>query len=320
MKQFNFGIIGTGGIAAHFCNSIKGETESRAFAVYSRKQETADAFKKEHGLKKAYSSLTDFLSDEEIDAVYVATPHNSHYDYAKQAILAKKGVLCEKPMCISEAQAKELFDLAKENGVFLMEAMWSSFTPTTAKIKELIAEGRLGTIKKVYGDFSFYSDAPITHRIKNPDLAGGALYDLGVYSMHFVVNFLGLNYKRIDGDCIKGETGVDYSSTVIINYGDALGVAECAINATGHKSGVISGEKGKIVFPSFWGGNKFTLVTDDYEEEFEVEQNAYPFVYEIRETVKCVRAGKCFSDIETPEKTLTVHKWTDILLKKWGII
>ncbi|KAI4914523.1 hypothetical protein J4E85_010588 [Alternaria conjuncta] len=136
---------------------------------------------------RAYGSYTDLVSDPNVDIIYIATPHSHHYHHARLCLNAGKHLLVEKPITVNAAQCQELRKLAKEKGRFMMEAVWTRFFPLSREVCSIIKEGKLGEIKRVFADFSFWNDVNkefgTEHRMVNPDLAGGALLDLGIYSL-----------------------------------------------------------------------------------------------------------------------------------------
>lgn len=188
---------------------------------------------------EAYGSYKELVNDASVDIIYVATPHSHHYQHTRLALSAGKHVLVEKPITVNAEQAAILFAIAKEKGLFLMEAVWTRFFPLTLSIQNFIRSGRLGVVKRVYADLSFWNDVEAEfgteHRMVNLDLAGGALLDLGVYSLTWV--FLILYHLQREGEkkkpSVKGSmslytpTGCDEMTSVMLDFsGAGVGVAE----------------------------------------------------------------------------------------------
>ena len=199
------GIIGTGRIADKAATTLNGLNTCEAYAVGSRKLETAQAFAAKWGIKKAYGSYAELLADPDVDLVYVGTPHSHHYDVTKQAIMAGKPCLVEKAFMANARQTKEIIDLAHERGVFLAEAIWTRYQPAVNIVRNLIADGRIGTPKLITATLGYSMGQK--ERIFRPDLCGGALLDLGVYVINFVRMFNDSDIKTIDGYCVKSDTG-----------------------------------------------------------------------------------------------------------------
>ncbi|UPX18344.1 uncharacterized protein EKO05_0008646 [Ascochyta rabiei] len=237
-----WGILATGGIAKTFTKDLLVDPSTRdandvrhviAAAASSSSASRATDFLREVGAPdsaKAYGSYRDLVKDAHVDIIYIATPHSHHYQHTRLALEAAKHVLVEKPTTVNSEQARILFDLAKEKKLFLMEAVWTRFFPLTREIQDFVSAGRLGEIKRVYADLSFWNDVEREfgkeHRMVNTDLAGGALLDLGVYSLTWV--FLVLYH--LQGDAKKknpvvkgamslyGETGCDEMTSIILDF------------------------------------------------------------------------------------------------------
>ena len=187
-----FAILGCGHIATKMAVAVKC-LEKRgdgveAYAVASRTQAKADDFARQYGFQKAYGSYSELVEDPDVDLIYIATPHSQHYESALLCINAGKNVLVEKAFCANALQASEVIALAEEKGVFLCEAMWTRFLPAVKIVKDGILAGRIGKVESVEADFSM----ALSHveRLRNPALAGGALLDLGIYSLTFADLFL----------------------------------------------------------------------------------------------------------------------------------
>ena len=220
-----------------------------AAAASSNSESRAAAFLREVGAPetaKAYGSYKELVTDSNVDIIYIATPHSHHYQHVRLALEAGKHVLIEKPITVNASQAQILYSIAKEKGLFLMEAVWTRFFPLTLAIQDFIRSGKLGTIKRVYADLSFWKDVEqefgTEHRMVNMDLAGGALLDLGIYSLTWV--FLVL-YHLQDGETtnktkkkpvVKGaiskyaQTGCDEMTAILLDFpGVHVGAAPDAV-------------------------------------------------------------------------------------------
>jgi predicted dehydrogenase len=184
-----WGVLGTGWIAERFTAALRARTCQQVYAVGSRSQESADQFAGLVGAQAAYDSFEALVGDPDVDVVYVASPHNHHHPHARLALEAGKHVVVEKPMGLSVEQCQDLADLAASRGLFLMEAMWTLFLPKYDVIRQLLADGALGTVHAVIADMGEHFGPE--HRIMRADLAGGPLNDLGTYPVTLATWVLG---------------------------------------------------------------------------------------------------------------------------------
>ncbi|NQV48998.1 MAG: Gfo/Idh/MocA family oxidoreductase [Candidatus Marinimicrobia bacterium] len=245
-KTYNWGIIGTGRISNLFTEALTTLDSAKVYAVGSRAEGSARNFAEHWAVPRAYSSYADVYNDQEVEIVYIGTPHNFHFQNVKDALNAGKHVICEKPLTINAQQARILVDLARQKGLFLMEAMWNRFQPWYAVVKELIDNGSLGQLHHFKADLSFRFDVGPEHRIFNPNLAGGALLDLGVYPIALAALFLG-KPAEIMSSSHMCETGVDDQVTMIFNYASgATADLGCSSRYLSKNNATLHGTKGFI--------------------------------------------------------------------------
>ena len=183
MEQMKVGIIGAGRIAANMAKTLNGMDDAVAYAIAARNLDRAQKFAKEWGFEKAYGSYEELVNDPEVELIYIATPHPFHIEHAKLCITHGKPVLCEKPFTVNAAGAKEVFDLAKEKEVFITEAIWTRYLPSRKIIDDIIASGEIGELKGISANLGY--DMRTKERLINPELAGGALLDVGIYPLNF---------------------------------------------------------------------------------------------------------------------------------------
>ena len=186
-----WGIIAPGWIAGQFTDAVHKHTRSRVVAVGSSSRERAEAFAAEYEVPRWYDSYEQVVADPEVDAIYVASPHSHHHQQGLLALAAGKPVLMEKAFTQNAGQAREVIEAAHQRGLLLMEAMWTRFLPHFDVIRQLLADGSLGDVQTVISDHGQYFELEPTHRLLNPDLAGGATLDLGVYPISFTSFVLG---------------------------------------------------------------------------------------------------------------------------------
>jgi predicted dehydrogenase len=228
MSNFRWGILGTGGIAHAFASDLALLSNHHVGAVGSRDLTKSQKFAREFGNATAHGSYEDLVNDPNIDAIYVATPHPMHRDNVILALNAGKPVLCEKPFAVNAKQAREMFDVAKNNGAPLMEAMWARFLPHYAEIRKIIASGVLGPITTIHADHGQRLADQNIPRLIDPALAGGALLDLGIYPISLAHMVLGVPVQ-ITSSAKFTDKGVDAQTSMILDFENG---AQAILNTT----------------------------------------------------------------------------------------
>ena len=257
-------VLATGGIANAFARSIRHVPNATIGAVVSRSNETARAFAARHGVPFATTDLAAAL--QRSDALYVASPHPFHAAAVRAALDADVAVLCEKPLTMTAAEARELAALARERRVFLMEAVWMRFVPAVRRARELIAAGRIGAVRRLCAEFAINApfDGPgfgENHRLYAPALGGGALHDLGVYPIHLALSILGAP-DDVTAGWKAAPTGVDAEADLRFDYADGrIAYLTCGFGEAGANLAVIEGERGSIVLDTtFIGAQRLWVV------------------------------------------------------------
>ena len=253
-KKINWGVIGAGSIASAFAHSIKSSKNATLISVHGRSELKTNKFSKKFNIK-AILSLEKFLSSKEIDAVYVATPHNTHFLYSMEAIHSKKHVLCEKPLSVNSVEAMILVNEARKNEVFLMEAFMYRVHPQTKNLLKLLQENFSGEEIKIQSSFGFQADVNQQHRLRNPDLAGGAILDVGCYPLSMSRLIAGamenknfLDPLQMEVSSILDETGIDLNATAKIVFSKKIEAEiKTAINEELTNDLVIMSKKKKIL-------------------------------------------------------------------------
>ncbi len=321
MEKVRFGIIGAGTIATKFALSAKVAQKAEVTSVASRSLEKAQQFAAQYNIPKAVGSYEELYQDKDVDAVYIATPHNLHKGNCLDAIAHGKHILCEKPLTLTKADAEEIYAKAAAKGVFIMEAMWTRFIPTMVKAKEWISEGRIGDIKLVSAAFGFNTPENPEGRLFNKALAGGALYDIGVYVLEFMQDFTRgkklLGFKTLT---LPTGTGVDGTDVMSFAYeGGTLAQLYCSIQCSVDQTGFVYGDKGYIKFsPYFFAPRKVELcvnreVVDSFEPTFNIG-----YEFEISHAAQCILDGKRTSDIMPPQDTIDCAAMFEALLADMG--
>lgn len=239
-------ILGAGNIARSMAAAVNGLDDSvTAYAVASRDLAKAEAFAKEWGFQKAYGSYEEMAEDPEVDLVYVATPHSHHFEHAKLCIERGKAVLCEKAFTMNAAQARELTALAEEKKVLLTEAIWTRYMPSRKMIDDLVAGGAVGNVTSLHANLGYVLGH--VERMRRPELAGGALLDLGVYPINFASMVFGSRVKKVTAACTKLDTGVDAQDSITLEYEDGrMAYLYATMLAQSDREGVINGDRGYI--------------------------------------------------------------------------
>jgi predicted dehydrogenase len=227
MSNFNWGILGPGGIAKAFAEDLKRLDGHSIAAVGSRTLSNAQSFANTFG-GTAYGSYEELVADPQVDAIYVATPHPAHKENVILALNAGKPVLCEKPFAVNATEAQQMVDAANKNGVALMEAMWARFLPHYAQVREIIQSGVLGKIHTIHADHGQRLADQNIPRLVEPALAGGALLDLGIYPVSFAHMILG-NPSKITSSAVLTDKGVDAQTSMIFDYASG---AQAVLNTT----------------------------------------------------------------------------------------
>lgn len=320
MKTIRWGILATGGIAHTFADTaVHLGGEIAMAAVASRSMDKAKAFAAQYGIPKAYGSYEEMVKDPDIDIVYVATPHNLHAEDMESCLAHGKHVLCEKPFTVNAGEARRIYDLAREEGLLVLEAFWTKFIPIYRRVERLLADGVIGDIHLVKAQYGYVADRSVWRM--NPALAGGALLDIGVYNLGFASMVLGYHPVEIKTMVHMSDTGVDECSSVLLQY-EKGALAECttAFGTYIPTIGTIYGSKGRIHIPDFKNPQRVEIIMNDgstsvIEQKF--DYNGYE--YQMREAVACLVKGRIQSEIMTPAQSIAVMEIMDRIRGIWGL-
>jgi len=319
MRTINWGIIGTGNIARSFATDFKYTSGGKIVAAASRSLEKAREFCGDFQIETAYGSYEELYSDKNVDVVYVATPHHLHYINSKDAMMAGKAVLCEKPISISPAELESLWKIAEQSGQYLMEAMWTYFLPPITKAKEWTREGKIGTIKNIKADFAFKAEYDPMDRLFNPEFAGGALLDIGIYPIAFVWYIVDQFPKNITAISNMTETGVDMEETMIFEYEDQMIANLTASFAYDPpNNAIIAGTDGYILIPDFFMAKEcFLYKGGKLVEHFKDDRQAVGYNYEIEAVNRDLAQGLKESEIMPLETSLRLQELMEAVKQKF---
>ncbi|WP_093897736.1 Gfo/Idh/MocA family protein [Streptomyces sp. Ncost-T10-10d] len=320
-----WGVLATGGIAATFTEDLRAMPDAEVVAVASRTDASAQAFAQRFGIPRAYGSWADLAADDEVDVVYVATPHSAHREAAALCLEAGKHVLCEKAFTLNAREADELVKLARDRGLFLMEAMWTYCNPVIRRMTELVRDGAIGDIRTVQADFGLAGPFGPKHRLRDPALGGGALLDLGVYPVSFAHLLLG-EPDRVQADALLSPEGVDLHTAMLLGWSEAGASAllNCSIVADTPLTASVTGTKGRIDFPrGFFYPEWFVLHREGHEpEEFTAGaagEGLRGMQFEQAEVARALRAGETESPLVPLDGSLAVMRTLDAVRDRIGV-
>lgn len=308
MKKYQWGIIGLGNIAHEFAEHFDQETSELA-AVASRTIDKAEAFAQRYHIPKAYGSYQEMLNDQEIDIIYIAVPNRQHSQHIMEALAANKHVLCEKAITMNKKELTEAMKLAEEKNLVLAEAMTIFNMPLYQQLRSLIDTNKLGALKMIQAPFGSYKDPDPTNRFFNPELAGGALLDIGTYAVSFARFFLSSQPEVIASTMVPFETGVDEQSvTILRNKENELATISLTFQAKMPKVGIVAFEEGYITIIDYPRADRAEIIFNDGTKEWiESGSTAQAMNYEIENMVKTIKG-------ELPNRSLFLtHDVIEIL-------
>ncbi|MFT7197298.1 MAG: putative dehydrogenase [Marinoscillum sp.] len=296
-RTIKWGILGPGNIASKFADDLILVADAELVAVGSRDLTKSEAFALKYAGKRAYGNYEDLVTDEEVEIVYIATPHPFHFEHTMLCLENGKSVLCEKPLAMNSRQVTAMTDLARAKNLFLMEGMWTRFLPTIEHVLSLINSGKIGTINHLTSDFGFAAKPDKLRLFKN-ELGGGALLDIGIYPLYMSLLFLGVPSK-LEANATITEANIDTFCAMMLDYGSSKALLNTTILNNTPVETRIYGEKGAIIMHGkFHEGRKITVTLHDgFSEEIDLPPTGHGFYHEILETGDCLRKG----EIESPK-------------------
>ena len=241
-----WGILGTGKIANKFVGDFQYVEGGCVHAVASRDQHRANGFALKYDIPTAYGSYHQLIEAPDLDVIYIALPHNLHFEFVSYALKAGKAVVCEKPFTINSGEFAKLMDLKKSNDHYMVEALWSFFLPALLKAKEWVDHGRIGKVRQLSADFCFNADFDPEGRLYAPSMAGGALEDIGIYPIAMALMFQGAEPLDCKVLSHKAVTGVDANNFIIFDYGESVALLSSSFECFSKCDFQIAGEEGYI--------------------------------------------------------------------------
>ena len=325
-QKLKWGIIGVGNIANKMANALKITANNQLYAVASKTPSKARIFADKYGVENAFS-YQEIVNSEEIDVIYVATTHNFHFDNAKLALEYGKHVLIEKAFTVNAKEARELVRIARENNLFLMEAIWTRFLPSVKLLKEKIRNLEIGDVKQINIAYGGFVGSDYEKRLKDPALAGGVTLDMGIYAISFVCYLLGELPTDIKSMTRFGELGADEISNYMFRFPSKCLTNICtSYNLKMKNEAIIYGTKGFITFPEFSTGQRFTIFkhegTNDIKDTIDVLEKNHDngFIYQVEEVARCIQEGKLESNIIPLNETIGIMEVMDKMREEWDFI
>lgn len=315
------GILGCGAMAEVFAGTLRQMEEVECYAAASRTLERAEGFSREYGFAKAYGSYEELCADPEVELVYIATPHSCHCENMELCIRHKKPVLCEKAFTLNAKEAERIRELAEKEQVFVSEAIWTRYMPSRMMIQDIMDSGIIGNISVLTANLSY----PIAgkERILRPELAGGALLDIGVYGLNFALMHFGTDIERMESSVRMTDTGVDAMESITIFFRDGrMAVLTHDIYGRSDRKGIFYGEKGYIIVENI--NNPQSIAVYDTEDRLilqkDVPEQLSGYEYEVNECIAAIRAGKKESGSMPLSDSIRVMEVMDELRRQWGLV
>ena len=316
--MFKVGILGAGGIAQKMATTLNGMEKAQAYAIAARDEERAAAFAREWGFEKAYGSYEALVADPEVDLVYIATPHSHHYRCVRLCLEAGKHVLCEKSFTVNADQARKLFALAKEKGLLLTEAIWTRYMPSRKMIDDLLAEGAIGRPVSLMANLGYELHHVV--RMWDKNLAGGALLDLGVYTINFARMVFGENMTDIQATAaFRGECDMTDSITMVFDGDKVASTQVCAMAAL-NRTGMIFGTEGYLEVTNINNPEVIRVFDADYQEKavYYPPKQITGYEYEVEACMEAIEKG----ELECPQmphaETVRIMEIMDGIRESWG--
>ncbi len=317
-----FGIAGLGKISTRFATALKMIEGIELVAVAASDQGRSDAFAQQFNVKRAYHGYADLMTDDNVDIVYIGLTHNFHFEVARACLEHHKAVLCEKPLVLTRKDTEELVALADKNHTLLMEALWTRCLPAFRKAREWVRLGRIGQPKLIVADFSYRSIYDPKSRQYDPRLAGGSLFDVGIYPIDLATGLLGEFPEVVGGLAIIAPSGVDESAAFSLRFpSGALASLTCGFTVNAMGASLLYGTGGHIVLENCFGPRTCELFDEDNNllDGFE-DPEPEGFVYQIRHCVDLYNRGQVQSDLVPWQDTIACAGIFDDLRAQWGLV
>jgi len=319
--MINVGIVGLGRIAGVMADTLEQMEDASLYAVGSRSLEKAQAFNTKYQAPQAYGSYDDLFHDEKVDLVYIATPHTQHYEVARRAMECGKNVLVEKAFTVNAKETEKLIAVSKKTGCLLCEAIWTRFLPMRTMIDDVVASGIIGSVNYLTANLGYFS--AWKDRMHDPNLAGGALLDVGVYPLNFAVMVLGKDIQDIKATMIPyKDTFMDATDQITLVYKDKK-MADLTASMVGRtdRRGLICGSEGYIEVENINNPEKLSVFdnTGRLMQVVVAPKQISGYEYEVRSCAKAISEKKRECPEMMHSETLFMMNLYDSIRKDWGL-
>ncbi len=314
------GILGAGNIASLMAATMRELDSVECYAVGARDYDRAEAFAKKYGFVKAFGSYDELVKDPEVELIYIATPHSFHYEHIKLCLENGKHVLCEKAFTINEKQAAEVFAMARQKGLLLTEAIWTRYMPMRKRLDDVLESKVIGKPYMLTANLGYVvSDK---ERIVNPQLGGGALLDLGVYTLNFASMVFGDDVEKITGTAVKNDAGMDMQNSMTLTYKDGkMAVLNSTAMGLSDRKGTIYGDKGFIEVLNINNCEEIRVydLKRNLVAAYDRPEQISGYEYEVEACVYAIRRGETECRQMPHEESLCMMRWMDELRRQWGV-
>lgn len=315
-----FAILAPGNIAHCMAKAVSGIDKIEKYAVASRDYGRAAEFASQWGFEKAYGSYEEMAGDPEVELVYVASPHSHHYEHAKLCLEHGKHVLVEKAFTVNAGQARELIALSERNRLLLAEAIWTRYMPSRRMIDELLADEVLGTVTSLTANLGYV----LSHveRMQSPQLAGGALLDLGVYPINFALMAFHGKIKDVNATAVMSPRGVDWMNSITLSFEDGrMAVLHSDMLAQTDRQGVISGDRGYLEVQNINNCEEIRVFDLDRNmtARYQVPEQINGYEYEVLSCIHAIEAGRIECEEMPHSEILRVMGLMDKIRGQWGM-
>ena len=316
-----FAILAPGGIAHSMAKAVSEIDKIERYAVASRDLKRAEKFAEQWGFEKAYGSYEEMAQDPQVEFVYVASPHSHHYEHAKLCLEHGKHVLVEKAFTVNARQARELIQLSEEKGLLLAEAIWTRYMPSRRMIDDILACKAIGNVTSLTANLGYI----LAHvdRMQNPELAGGALLDLGVYPINFALMAVHGEIKDVHATAIMSPKGIDWVNSITLTFEEEkMAVLHSDMLAQTDRQGVISGDQGYLEVQNINNCEEIRVFGLDRKmtARYQVPEQINGYEYEVLSCIRAIEAGKTECEEMPHSEILRVMELLDRIRKQWNMV
>lgn len=318
IKKYNWGLLGCGVVANQLAQGMK-ENNRKIYSIANRTHSKAVEFANKYEIEKVYNNIDEIFDDENVDIIYISTPHNTHINFLRKALEKGKHVLCEKSITLNSKELDEALEIAKKNKVVLAEAMTLYHMPLYRKLKEIIKSGQLGELKLIQMNFGSYKEYDMNNRFFNKNLAGGAMLDIGVYALSFVRWFMSSAPTEILSQVKYAPTGVDEQASILLkNKEEEMATVILSLHSKQPKRGMVAFDKGYIEIYEYPRGEEATITytKTGKKEVIKAGDTEKALTYEFQDMEKTVAQ---IEDLSYIDFTKDVMDMMTKIREQWGM-